>query len=205
MPGKAIFDNFQLIGSGSPPPPPPNQAPIARPGGPYTGTTGQSIQFNGSTSSDPEDGTVASYQWNFGDGTTGTGATPTRAYTAAGTYTVTLTVTDTGGLTNSATTTATVSAPATTPATPSNLTATSTTAKRAQLNWRDNSDNEQNFLIERSTSATSGFTQITTVGVNVTTYTNTGLTSGRTYYFRVRAGNASGNSAYSNTVSIVVR
>jgi PKD repeat protein len=202
-PGKAIFDNFQLIGSGSTPPPS-NQAPVARPGGPYTGPTGQAIQFNGSTSSDP-DGTIASYQWNFGDGTTATGATPTHAYTTAGTYTVALTVTDNGGLTNSATTTATVSAPATIPAAPSNLTASSTTAKQVILNWTDNSSNEQNFIVQRSTSPTSGFTQVASLGANVTTYTNTGLTSGRTYYFRVRAKNASGTSAFSNTVSIVVR
>ena len=84
-----------------------NQAPTARPGGPYSGTPGQAIQFNGSTSSDP-DGSVSSYAWAFGDGSSGTGPTPTHAYTAAGTYTVTLTVTDNGGVSASATTTVTV-------------------------------------------------------------------------------------------------
>jgi len=89
------------------PPPATNQPPVARPGGPYSGTLNTAIAFSGATSSDP-DGSIASYAWNFGDGLTGSGATPSHSYTGVGTYTVTLTVTDNGGLTNSATTTATV-------------------------------------------------------------------------------------------------
>ena len=89
-------------------PPATNQLPVARPGGPYSGTLNVAIAFSGAASSDP-DGSIASYAWNFGDGLTGSGATPSHTYAGVGTYTVTLTVTDNGGLTNSATTTATVS------------------------------------------------------------------------------------------------
>jgi PKD repeat protein len=60
------------------------------------GCTGLSCSFDGRSSSDP-DGSVASYAWNFGDGTTGSGATPQHAFGSAGTYTVTLTVKDDGG------------------------------------------------------------------------------------------------------------
>ena len=45
------------------------------------------------------------------------------------------------------------------------------------------------------------FAQIATVGANVKTYANTGLSSYTSYYYRVRAYNAAGNSAYSNTAS----
>ena len=52
--------------------------------------------FDGNASSDP-DGPITSYAWNFGDSTTGTGATPSHDYAASGTYTVSLTVTDNEG------------------------------------------------------------------------------------------------------------
>ena len=73
-----------------------NVAPVANAGGPYAGD--QSVQLNGSASSDPDGNVPLTYAWNFGDGSTGTGATPTKTYANAGTYTATLTVTDALGL-----------------------------------------------------------------------------------------------------------
>jgi hypothetical protein len=66
--------------------------------------------FDGSGSKD-SDGTIASYAWNFGDGTTGTGQTASHTYTAAGPQTVTLTVTDNSNATGSTTVTADPKAP----------------------------------------------------------------------------------------------
>ncbi|MTK10792.1 MAG: PKD domain-containing protein, partial [Clostridiaceae bacterium] len=86
-----------------------NNAPIAKANGPYSGTVGQEIKFNSAGSSD-SDGTIASYSWDFGDGTTSTEANPSHTYSKAGTYNVTLSVTDDKGSTGSATTTATVAA-----------------------------------------------------------------------------------------------
>ena len=83
-------------GAGNVDPPAANVPPVADANGPYTGTAGQPVSFDGTGSSDP-DGTIASYAWTFGDGNNGTGATPNHTYASAGTYTVTLTVTDDGG------------------------------------------------------------------------------------------------------------
>ena len=63
-----------------------------------------------STSSDP-DGTIASYQWTFGDGASSTAQNPSHTYPAGGAYTVTLTVTDNVGATNAISKTATIGQP----------------------------------------------------------------------------------------------
>ena len=57
------------------------------------------ITFDASECID-HDGTIVDYSWDFGDGITGAGMTPTHTYTTVGTYTVTLTVTDDQGLTD---------------------------------------------------------------------------------------------------------
>ena len=87
------------------------------------------------------------------------------------------------------------------PAAPLNLTATAASSTRLNLSWTDNSNNETGFKIERATSSTGTWTQIATTATNVATYNNTGLTANTTYYYRVRANNSSGNSAYSNTAN----
>lgn len=56
--------------------------------------------FDATTSSDP-DGTIVTYDWNFGDGNTGTGVAPTHTYAGPGTYSATLLVTDDDGWTDS--------------------------------------------------------------------------------------------------------
>lgn len=86
---------------------PTNSAPVAHAGGPYTGIEGAAITFDGTASTDP-DNNIDTYAWDFGDGSTGSGATVQHTYANGGTYTVTLTVTDAGGASSSATATAMV-------------------------------------------------------------------------------------------------
>jgi fibronectin type 3 domain-containing protein len=92
--------------------------------------------------------------------------------------------------------------PTVTPAAPANLLARATSSSQITLSWSDKSNNETGFKIERSTNGTT-FTEIARVGANSTTYANTGLAAGR-YYYRVRAYNSGGNSAYSNPATVVL-
>ncbi len=88
------------------------------------------------------------------------------------------------------------------PAAPSNLRATSITRTLVGLAWNDNSSNESNFQIQRSQSPTfSPNVQSNQVGANVTTFNNT-TQPNTTYYYRVRARNAQGNSAWSNVIQV---
>jgi PKD repeat protein len=90
-----------------------NQAPVAIiQATPTSGTAPVAVAFNGAGSSDV-DGSVVSYAWNFGDGTTGSGVSVSKTYSAAGTFTAVLTVVDNLGATGTASQVITVSAPST--------------------------------------------------------------------------------------------
>jgi hypothetical protein len=94
---------------------------------------------------------------------------------------------------------ATQAAP-TAPAAPANLSATALSNSQIRLTWTDASNNESGFKIERCKGGgCTGFTQIAEVGAGVTSYTNSGLSSGSKYSYRIRAFNSVGNSPYSNT------
>jgi subtilisin family serine protease len=95
---------------------------------------------------------------------------------------------------------ATTTAALTIPSAPANLAARAVSTSQINLTWSDNSSNETGFRIERSTDGRS-WSQIATVGADVTSFSSTGLKKNTTYHFRVRAYNGAGNSTYSSTAS----
>ena len=195
-----------------------NTAPTAVISSSTTSGTGPLIvSFNGTDSFD-NDGSIALYSWNFGDGNTATGSLVNYTYTAAGSYNAVLTVTDDGGKTSSATMTINVTVQATVPEAPTALSAIlvktgkgkNKVISSAELNWVDNSNNESNFVIERCLEQTTGkgrnrittcdYSIYLTVGENVNNVQVLPTETG--YKYKVQAINNIGPSSYSNEVSI---
>jgi len=86
---------------------------------------------------------------------------------------------------------------------PTGLAATAVSGSQIRLTWSDSNTSETGFAVERSLNGSS-FTARATVGVNATSYTDSGLLSGVRYYYRIQAlGNGNNKSAYSNTASAV--
>ncbi|MBI5360251.1 MAG: fibronectin type III domain-containing protein [Planctomycetes bacterium] len=69
-----------------------------------------------------------------------------------------------------------------TPSAPSGLNATAVSASQIDLQWQDNSTNEDGFWIERKNTSTGSYTQIAIAGADVESFSDTGLSAVTTYY-----------------------
>ena len=67
-----------------------------------------------------------------------------------------------------------------------------------RLDWRDNSNNEDGFTLERRLGTSGSYTALANVSANIVTYTDTATSSGKTYCYRIYAFNKVGKSGYSN-------
>jgi hypothetical protein len=86
----------------------------------------------------------------------------------------------------------------TAPADPSWLRVTAASCSEVDLLWEDNSSDEQGFRVERKEGAAGPWTLIASVGENVVSYRDSGLSANTTYAYRVWAFNAAGDSGKTN-------
>ncbi len=113
---------------------------------------GYLVQFTGTNSYDP-DGSITTYDWDFGDGSVSSNAGPnvSHVYASAGYRRITLTVTDNTGLTGEGTVELTVRSAV--PNAPTNLQGTNDAPLEVNLGWQDNASDEDGFRVERMTHA----------------------------------------------------
>ena len=81
---------------------------------------------------------------------------------------------------------------------PTQLTATSVSSSRINLAWRDNSDNETGFHVQRRIDGTPDWVSISITAANVTNFGDARLLSSAIYHYRVRAFNGTESSDFSN-------
>ena len=86
------------------------------------------------------------------------------------------------------------------PSAPASLMATAFSASQINLSWTNTATNQTSVEIDRSLDGTH-FASLTTLGATASSYADTGLTAGTTYYYRVEAANSAGPSPSSNIAS----
>lgn len=86
------------------------------------------------------------------------------------------------------------------PASPSDLVITATGHYDIALQWSDNANNEDTFILERKDSV-SQWATVTTLAANSITYNDSGLIAATSYDYRIKAQNSAGDSGYSNIAS----
>jgi len=94
-----------------------------------------------------------------------------------------------------------VTTPPPPPEAPSNLAATVTKDPHVKLYWTDNSSTETGFKIFRKEQFGS-YQEIDSVGADATSYTDTNITAGSAYYYKIRAFNVGGHSAFTKELLV---
>ena len=167
---------------------------------PVSGTAPLTVTFDGSASTGPN--TLVSWAWTFGDGTVGSGAVTSHTYTTPGSYIASLVVSDAFGLYSFPRTVRIDVAARVAPGAPLNLTATAASRSSIVLTWTNASTDQSWVWVERckGTDCTR-FLLVKTLAGTATSFTDTKLSPGTTYVYRVRAANVVGKSPYSNLAS----
>ena len=87
---------------------------------------------------------------------------------------------------------------------PTNLSAAVISKTRIDLSWQDNTTDETGFILERKTGVNGTYSEIADLSANTTAYSDLNL-SPATYYYRVKAYSAAGESSYSNVAGATIK
>jgi PKD repeat protein len=87
------------------------------------------------------------------------------------------------------------------PAAPSDLLVTGGTSSSLSLGWQHPSTDETGFELQRAPTAGGAWQQVAAPGGGSSAHTDNGLDAATTYFYRIRAGNGAGASAWSNVAS----
>jgi subtilisin family serine protease len=167
--------------------------------------TGLTCEFDASASRD--DGNIAGYAWDFGDGTAGAGRTASRTYAAANSYSVTLILTDDGGLTGTTSQSVTVTEASTEPslAAPGGLAAENVSRTGFRVTWQRSTE-AASYHIDVSTRSDfrtmlSGYNNLDVGNADVVDVTD--VSRNTNYHVRVRA--YAGPLTSDNSETLIVR
>jgi PKD repeat protein len=173
-------------------------------GTPVSGMAPLTVSFDGSASADLMGAPATSHTWRFGDDQSATGAVVSHTYTQPGVYAASLRVT--GGTFGGADSTAvliTVTAPPL--VAPSNLVATSPSRGRVVLSWSNQPSSATSLAVERCKGSTcTNFVRIATVAPTTSGYTDTTVSRGATYSYRIAATDGIA-TVYSNRAVVTAR
>ena len=176
-----------------------NKAPVAKAGSDKTVSTGSTVSFDGSSSSD--DKGIAYYSWDF-DSSNGisetTGITSTFKYSTAGTYTVTLTVTDIYGLKSTDTLIVVVADPDDPPVANAGADKTATTGSAVSFDGSSSTDDNGIATYSWDFDVSNGITSETSGKTATHTYTTAG-----TYTVTLTVTDSSGQKD-TDTLKVVV-
>jgi len=207
---KTVPEAPNLSATGSPPGPialswndatPPT--PIFGQAGTYWGNAKNEIGFEIQRATVAQNGTAGAYTL-IGKALANVTTYTDSSAVAGTTYSYKVVAYNAAGKTASNTITVGSTVVGTTPNAPSQLTAINITVSSITLTWRDNANNEQGFVIERSMNGRT-WTKIATTTANVRTYIDNGLTRNTTYWYRVQAFNQVGASTYAGPISVTTR
>ena len=188
-----------------PPSPPADTTPPAIPGGLIADTVSTSqINLSWNAATDAGGSGLAGYR--VFRGSTLLATTSATTYSATGLTPVTaycfrVAAYDSAGNTSAVSSAVCATTQTAPPVAPGGLLATVISSNRVAVSWVDNAANETGFTLERAFTAGGPWSGLATVAANATGYLDLTVAGGQTYFYRVRAFNGGGVSAYSTLAS----